>query len=248
MASSVILTDYVEGDRIAYSLDCPPDMTRNIKRSCALAICAIAMLTGVSSVRAQSDDTQVEFWPEAQVHLTVAPQTKIILLSNVSRARETGTSLEGQLGISLDYRFDDTFSVRTGYRYSTSLVEDDPSTEHRILFEQTFRFRFSSKFLLSLRTREDLRFIDSEFSARIRERAMIERDSEIEGYTFTPYGSAEVYYDTRFDSLNRNRFILGVVFPVTNHFSVDIYGARQNDNRSSPNHVNALGLTLTLSY
>ncbi len=212
-------------------------------------ICALCVaLLAIDAAQVQADDTRNEFWPEAQFHLGFTPQTKLILLANITRTRKTHTSLEGQLGITLDHRFNDIFSMRAGYRYGTSLVADDPSTEHRILLEQTFRFRLPWKFLLSFRTREDLRFIDGDFSTRIRERAKLERDVEFEGYTFTPYGSAEIYYDTRFNRFARNRFILGAVFPVTKHFSVDAYIARQNDSRPQIKHVNALGLTLTFTF
>lgn len=215
-------------------------------RTCALAAALLAIQ--IQGAPAEADETRAEFWPEAQLHLGLDPQTKIILLGNISRSRETRSNLEGQLGINVDYRFDDMFSVRAGYRFATSLVRDDPYTEHRFLFEQTFRFQLPWSLLLSLRTREDLRFIDGKFSARFRERATIERNVEIGGYTFTPYGSAEAFYDTRYDTFSRYRFALGAVFPVNKNISLDASVVRQTDLKSSTRHVNAVGLTLVLSY
>src|SRR5262249_28367607 len=117
------------------------------------------LLAGLSAARAD-DGAPVQFWPEGQAHIALDPHTKIILLANLTRDRETSRNLEGQLGVNIDYRLTDIFSVRAGYRFAGSLVEDDPYTEHRILLEQTFQFRLPYKFQLALRTREDLRLVN----------------------------------------------------------------------------------------
>jgi hypothetical protein len=103
------------------------------------------------------------------------------------------------------------------------------------------------KVFLSDRNRQDLRWVDGEFSARYRNRLMLERDFSIGDFRFTGYGSAEVYYDSRFDTFNRNRFIFGIAFPVTNCFGLDLSYARQNDSRSKPYHVKAVGIILVFT-
>jgi Protein of unknown function (DUF2490) len=76
---------------------------------------------------------------------------------------------------------------------------------------------------------------------------MLERDFGIRNFRFTGYGSAEIYYDSRFDTFNRNRFVIGTTFPVNKHFALDLSYARQNDSRSQPNHVNAIGVVLVFT-
>jgi uncharacterized protein DUF2490 len=103
------------------------------------------------------------------------------------------------------------------------------------------------KIFLGDRNREELRWVDGEFSARYRNRLMLERDFDVRDFRFTSYGSAEVYYDTRFDTFNRNRFIFGTVFPVTDRFGLDLNYARQNDSRSKPYHVHSIGIVLVFT-
>ena len=98
------------------------------------------------------------------------------------------------------------------------------------------------------RTREDFRWLNSGFSARLRERIQVSRDFTIRDYTFTPYGSAEVYFDTRYGTFSRYRLTLGVTLPITRNVSIEPYVVRQDD--WIPNGVltDALGLTLVYAF
>ncbi len=207
------------------------------------------MLAAIAAnANAESSTTSAQFWPEIQVHVGINPKTKIILLGNITRERETSRNLEGQLGINIDHKLTDIFSVRAGYRFAGEMGHEEPYTEHRILLEQTFQFKLPYAFMLSMRTREDLRFVNRSFSVRVRERATLERNVEIGGYTFTPYASAEVFFDTRYDRFNRHRFALGTVFPISKSVALDGYASRQSDTHPQRKHVNAFGVTLVLSY
>lgn len=119
--------------------------------------------------------------------------------------------------------------------------------------------------LLTDRNREEFRFITGDFSFRYRNRVTIEREFQVSSVpllrarTITPYVSGEMFYDTRFDVWNRNRYAVGVVQslrrgPILRQLlpkraiNLDLYLMRQNDSRSSPGHVNALGAALILYF
>ena len=81
----------------------------------------------------------------------------------------------------------------------------------------------------------------------------------LRGRTITPYLSGEIFYDTRFGVWNRNRYAVGVVQslrrgPILRKLlpkrgiNLDLYFMRQNDSRSSPSHVNALGAALVFHF
>ncbi len=195
----------------------------------------------------ESAPTSHQLWPELQIQYGLTKNTDVLALANRTRDREEHAITEVQVGVLVTHRFDERFSVGLGYRYGFA-PGSDPFEEHRFLAEQTFRFTLPWDVRLSLRTREDLRWLNEGFSLRIRERAKIEREFRIDGYAFTPYASAELYYDTRFDAISRGRFIVGAVFPVTPYLSLDIYGARQSDWRPRTKHVNALGLSVVFSF
>ncbi|MCI0387648.1 MAG: DUF2490 domain-containing protein [Acidobacteria bacterium] len=191
--------------------------------------------------------TRNEIWPEVDLYITLNPKWRLFFLANSTVERETNIAREGQVGAHVDYFFNKYLVFRAGYRYGFSLHEDEPFQEQRILFEQTFRVRIPWRILLSDRNRQDLRWVDGEFSVRYRNRLMLERDFSVNSFRFTGYGSAEVYYDTRFDTFNRTRFVIGVAFPVCRVFGLDFSYNRQNDTKSTPNHVNALGINFVFT-
>ena len=223
-------------------------------------------LFGVHTVRGQASNTSNEFWPEIDVYVNLKPKIRLFFVGTSSRSVEDGevfnsTAYEAQLGAAIDYIPNKHVVLRVGYRRGFSVGNDvDPYKENRVLTEQTLRRLIPGSLLLSDRNREDFRFIDGAFSFRYRNRVTLEREFHIfKGRTVTPYGSAEIYYDTRFDAWNRNRLIVGVQTSLRHgpilkllmpkrQISLDLYYARQNDSRSSSEHVNALGATLAFYF
>jgi hypothetical protein len=232
----------------------------------AITLILFCLLLAVGEADAQSDsDTSNEIWPEVQVFFDVKPKVRIFLLGTVSTSVEDGEVLRGQayealFGAHLDYLPNDNFFLRTGYRFITSLDESAPSKEHRIVIEQHFRKMLKGDVLLSDRNREDYRFINGDFSFRYRNRVTLEREFIIKDRALTPYASGEIFYDSRFNTWNRNRYAFGVVLPIRRRYAalkmlfpkrdvtVDIYYMRQNDSRSSTPHVNALGLAFQIHF
>ena len=226
--------------------------------ACVLALCFCPRAAAQES----DDETQNEFWPEVNVYVNLDPKWRLFFLANISKNRDTQSNLEGQIGAHVDYFVNDKLSLRAGYRYGSSLAADDPRVEHRVLFEQTVRVPLPGRVMLSDRNREELRVVNGDFSARYRNRATLEREFAVGRYKFTPYVSGEAFYDTRFNVFNRNRLAAGVQLPLgkglspfrEHHplahksLSLDLYFARQNDSRSTPHHVNAVGAVLVFSY
>lgn len=118
----------------------------------------------------------------------------------------------------------------------------------------------SGDIVLSDRNREDFRFVNGEFSFRYRNRVTVEREFHLfKKRTITPYVSGEVYYDTRVDTWNRNRWSLGVQTSLRRgpllkmllpkrQVILDLYFMRQNDSSSDTPHINALGAALSFYF
>ena len=216
--------------------------------------------------KAQEPNTRNEFWPEIDVYINVKPKVRLFLMGTVSKSVEDGEirnaqSFEGQVGAHIDYIPNDHIILRAGYRFGTSVGDtDSPYKEHRILTEQTLRKLLPGDLLLSDRNREDFRFISGDFSFRYRNRVKVEREFDLfKGRTITPYVSAEIFYDTRSSSWNRNRLALGfeqslrrgplrrMLLP-TRQVILDLYYMRQNDSGSETLHVNAIGAALVFYF
>jgi hypothetical protein len=150
---------------------------------------------------------------------------------------------------------DDVFRKRflsflAGYRYRTSLGSGTPYLEHRWLVEMTSRFPAPGKLVLIDRHRGEMRFISSKgFSTRYRNKLQLERDFRPGGgFRFTPYAYGELFYDTRYDKWNRNRYAIGMRFPAGHHFVPELYFLHQNDSEATPPHMNAFGITLNFYF
>jgi len=226
----------------------------------------LLLLMGARAGRAQEPTTRREFWPEIDVYINIKPKIRLFLLGTVSKTVEDGElrnaqSYEAQIGVHVDYIPNDHVILRTGYRYGTAVgSNDDGFREHRLLTEQTLRKLLPGHFLLSDRNREDFRVIKGDFSFRYRNRVTIEREVPIfKNRTITPYVSGEIFYDTRFNVWNRNRWAVGVQHSLRRgpllkmllpkrQIILDLYFMRQNDSRSSPAHVNAVGASLVFDF
>ncbi len=214
---------------------------------------------------AKAQTTSNEVWPEIDVYVNVKPKIRLFFLATTSRAVEDGElfnskAFEGQIGANIDYIPNKHLVLRTGYRFGTSLGDtDSPYKENRLITEQTLRKLLPGNLLLSDRNREDFRFIDGDFSFRYRNRVTIEREFQLKKRTITPYVAGEIYYDTRYSAWNRNRLTAGVQTSLRRgpilklllpkrQIILDLYYTRQNDSRSSTQHVNALGASLALYF
>jgi hypothetical protein len=206
-----------------------------------------------------ADDTQTELVPEVNVFVRLSDTTRLFLLANLTRNLTEDTT-DGAVGVHLDMTLKPIFRrqlheadwerdkylwVRIGYQYSENLVgEEGSSNENRGVLEATGRVPLPFEFWLVNRVHVDLRFIDGDYSQRYRERLGIEREVVVGGVTAVPYAEAEFYYDTRYYAWNRQVYQAGAEVGLTEHWRIESYYARQNDQRSSPAHINRIGLIL----
>jgi hypothetical protein len=217
-----------------------------------VGILALVIGCSLEGCAQQASETQKQFWPEIDIYVPLSPKFRLFFLG--TNTREESVKLDTQIGAHVDYIVNKKFVLRAGYRYSF------PSNENRIVLEQTLRWPLPFKILLSDRNREDLRWIDGDFSFRYRNRVTVEREFKPFKRTLTPYASAEIFYDTRFQTWNRNRLIAGIQIPLKRGFPLvklieprrqlvlDLYFARQNDSRSEPHHIHAIGAALNIYF
>jgi hypothetical protein len=224
------------------------------------------LVLSTEAARAQQPTTRNEFWPEIDVYINLKPKLRLYLLGTVSKSVEDGElfnakAFESQIGVHVDYIPNDHLILRTGYRFGTSVGEtSEPFKEHRLLTEQTLRKLLPNELLLSDRNREDFRFVNGDFSFRYRNRVTLEREFHLlKGRTVTPYVSGEIFYDTRYQTWNRNRLAVGVQISLRRgpirklllpkrQVILDLYYMRQNDSRSDTAHVNAIGVSLAFHF
>jgi uncharacterized protein DUF2490 len=247
-----------------------PGSARSVRlpaiRISILSVLFFLAMTATRAASAQEPTTRKEFWPEVDVYITVKPKVRLFLTGTISKSVEDGElrnaqGYEGQIGVHVDYIPNKHVILRTGYRFGTSVGSNsEPFKEHRLLTEQTLRQLLKGDLLLSDRNREDFRFVNKDFSFRYRNRVTLEREFHLlKERSITPYISGEIFYDTRYNAWNRNRFAVGVqqsllrgplrkMLLPKRQVTLDLYYMRQNDSRSDTKHVNAIGAALTFYF
>jgi hypothetical protein len=211
-----------------------------------LPLLAVAFLLLGTRVEAQPT-YNYEFWPEIDLHHWFGPNTQIIVMGSTNRDRDSGSAYQGEFGATVEHRFTDWFRGRIGYRHGNAL-DGSGFYENRLLTEQTFRMRLPAEVIVGFRTREDFRWLNTGYSMRFRERIQVQRDLIVGRYSFTPYGSTEVYYDTRYGQFSRYRLTAGSTFPTVRGVAVEPYFTHQVDFASGTSITDALGLILHATF
>jgi hypothetical protein len=214
----------------------------------------------LASLPAEAQTFQV--WPEISTYVKLNSDVRLYFIGTTTRENSKGSSAE--IGPNVDvylkplrklekatlFQVDKSKSrpllLRIGYRY---LPSTDGPTEHRGVMEATGRLPLKSGFVVSDRNRADLRFINSEFSWRYRNRLTVERTVSILSYHFSPYVRGEAYFDSNYGKFSRTSETFGAAFPIRQHTEIEPYYEHQNDTGNSPNRqVSALGLALNLYF
>ena len=237
-------------------------MIKNDSRfACAISALIIAggLLFVAAAPALAADETQADYAPEVDVFVKVTETTRLFFQTTLTQ-NTTENTTNGSVGVhyditlkpilrrqlrEADWERDRYFWIRIGYQYSGDLLSDKGSSiESRGVLEATGRASLPFEFWLVNRIHVDLRFTNGEYSQRYRERLGIERQVVVGGVTAVPYAEAEFYYDTRFYAWNRQFYQTGAEIELTDHWRIEPYYARQNDQRSTPAHLNRIGLIL----
>ncbi len=216
------------------------------------------MLLGSTVIPARSQDTVNEFWPEVDTYVTLSPKYRLFFMASKSVDQDSGQE-RWQFGPNLDitlkpilrmkFRTLDPekrkyLTFRIGYRHLISQTGPD---ENRMILELTPRVPLPKSFLLTDRSRMDLRWRNG-FSWRYRNRLGAEKNCKIGSFMFSPYLRSEIFYDSAVSRWNRFSYTGGMVVPIYKRVEIAPSFERQNISGSATNHVNGAGLTLSLYF
>lgn len=221
--------------------------------------CLVLLLIFCSTALGQeASETKKEIWPEVDVFFPLNERFRLMVAAGWEKAAETRDGQEAQVGVYLDCFFRDRITLRAGYRHGFALGNNEPFTEHRIVLDQTFHKPLGREFVFSDRNRQELRWVNGDFSLRFRNRAKLEKTFVAGKRSFVPYTSGEIFYDSRFSTFNRFRFSVGNQFVFAKRETwlmnirrqriLDIYYLWQADSRSQPRRLHAIGVTFEVHF
>jgi hypothetical protein len=224
----------------------------------------LTLLLAATAWPVEAQQSSRQFWPEVDFFAQLSERFRLIFVDSFSRDQNLNYR-QGNFTYYLEYALkpifrrelrnrDDVFrkhflTFRAGYRYLTSLTNANSTSENRIIAETNARYPLPWRFVVLDRNRGDFRFVKGKpFSMRYIHRLMAERDFRLGRFVLTPFGFAEVYYYTEYGSWAQQRYEYGVQVPCGPRVVFETYGARQHNPHSTPQLVNALGVTLYLYF
>jgi hypothetical protein len=217
--------------------------------TCRFLIAGLALVPAVAPARAQ-DSIRVayQFWPEIDVYARLSSQARLYFIGTPVQEVEdgrVGRITDLQVGAFVEVglmpfnprraaraRLDGNNRMR--YLRLRSGIEHvsppgDPEGEWRSVTELRPRLPLPADILVELRGRLELRWIDGDFSVRNRLRLWLEREFHIGRVTLVPYGSAEPFWDSRYDAITRVRYQLGTVVPISERVAPEVNYTRDRD-------------------
>jgi len=222
---------------------------------------------------AQDPETSHQLWPEANVYVRLSDASRLYFLLASVRERDAETGelskiSDIQVGAHIEFglvpfgrratlqaRYDahrlSYLRLRFGLRYQTSFDDDEPPRyeEWRGIVELTPRASLPGGLLAAQRNRVDLRWIHGDFSWRYRPRLWLEREFRVgPQLALVPYGSAEVFWDSRYDDWVRTRYQLGAAVPLKPWLAPEVYYAFQRDEQPTRSYTRALGVVVALYF
>ena len=229
--------------------------------SCRIVLALLTCVAFAGSVLA--DDRQSETVPQVDAYVNLSDRFRLFTTASLTQSVSDGTS-DGGLGVYLDVltlkpiileALLDQLDIdrnrylwgRVGVAFSgihEGLALSNGYSEKSLVFELNGRLPMASASWFVMRVRAELRDIHGDRSNRYRVRFGAEEKYTVLGKTIIPYARVEFFYDTRFDALSRQTYQAGVEVALSERFRIEPYYAFQNDTRTSPAHLDRLGLVL----
>jgi hypothetical protein len=116
-----------------------------------------------------------------------------------------------------------TFVFGGGYERLQTVNSGKTSYENRLALQVVAGFRPASRLLLSDRNRGEFRWVNGAYSTRYRNLVQSEYELSFYGLHFSPYASAEFFYDGATSSWNREWYTAGLEWPYKRIFMVQTY-------------------------
>lgn len=219
--------------------------------------CALALFTAATA-RAQLPATAWQGWYTGNVWIPLPHHLRILAFGELN----DGTNYDYQqwfAGAGIAYRWkrvtklahlvninsdkESRVTAGLGYEHVWTDQEGEKKDEDRLVIGVTPRYRPYGRWLLEDRNRVEFRWVNGTYSTRYRNRLTVERDLLVDRFRFTPYASAEVFFNFASGTVNEQQYAVGIQWPFRRLFMVETYYLYQHTS-SAPTSTNAFGITL----
>ncbi|HEY1874753.1 MAG TPA: DUF2490 domain-containing protein [Steroidobacteraceae bacterium] len=228
-------------------------MKARSRKSPAIRCLAIAACTAPLAAWAGTGEPDTQLWTELDVTGPLATNTTITGIAKLrvseSLPNPTLTSLEADL----NHKVGDWW-LSVGYRHEVTPDRPEETVDGKevkitqilkLFASRAWRFERNT-LALRLRLDDTLNASSNPWRARIR----LEYRWATEGISWMSslFANDEVFYEFQDQNWYRNRFRAGANVVLTERTDLQVFYQRQDSNNSTPGAINALGLTLDVTF
>jgi hypothetical protein len=223
-------------------------------RISALIACLFSFSSyGLGQVAAPENDFQV--WSETTFSkpLTLSADGKTeqwsLNFGTTLRMFDDGTRpADRRLSIGIGRKINPYLSVSGTYMFRSSNQVAGPSEiEHRLKLDGNLTFKLEGFSIQSRSRAEKLIRVDKSDKTRLRQRIRLSHPIRSGGEeVFSPFASAEVFYDWTAGRLSRDEFMLGLTRRISSHFSIEPYVGLRRNRATTFRNVGILGFNLKI--
>jgi Protein of unknown function (DUF2490) len=230
--------------------------------SIVLIVPLLLIFSSVADAQSATSSTDTQAWPEVDFHIQMTSNLRILALAGTEQGIGfpfqqwyTGAAL-GYQGkpilrehlINIDPDKEQYFLFGGGYEFLQTTDSGKQTDENRVTLDGTFGFRPTARFLVRDRNWVELRWKDGVYSTTYRNMVTAERDFLVRGFRFSPYGSAEFFYDSPKHSWDQEWYTGGIDWPYKSLFMIDTYYKREHCDTCAPKNWNVGGVTLNFYF
>ena len=223
------------------------------RESAAIGCFAIAACAAPLSGWAGTGEPDTQLWTEVDGTGPLATNTTITGVARLRLSESLPNPTLLSPGVDLNYKAGE-WTVSAGYRYDAT-AEREPETidgksvkiSQVALLMGKRAWRFGRNTLaIRLRLDDTINASSNPYRARIR----LEYRWATEGLRWVSYlfANDEGFYEFQDQKWFRNRFRAGANLKLSKRTELEVFYQRQDSNNSTPGAINALGLTLDMTF
>ena len=202
---------------------------------------------GQSSAPAQTrvPKADTESWNDIQLAIPLSKKVDFLVQGTLRISGNLTTAVDERWGFGFNYKAWKYFTLNELYFHrEASSPHGRQEHEDRLSLGATVGFPLG-KFTLSNRNLFERRWRQPQVDAwRYRNAILLEHPFKIGKAKFTLAIGDEVFYDWSLQGWIRNRFAFGASHAFNKHFTLYVYGMRQNDGRTRPGNINIVGTVM----
>ncbi len=207
---------------------------------------AMFVYAGNSHAQTKVPKTDTESWNDVQLSIPLSKKVDFLIQGTLRIGGNLTTPVDERWGFGFNYKIQKYVTLNELYFHREATPPNGKHEyEDRLSIGATLNLPVGKKLTLVNREWFERRWRKPQVDAwRYRNRVRLEHPFRIQKQKFTFFVSDEVFYDWSLHDWVRNRFGVGVNHAFNRHFTLEIYGMRQNDGRTRPGDINIIGTVM----